>query len=244
MLRVNINPAIILLSSLTLFSCGGGGGGTETPTPPTPPAPPPAPAPAPVAATLTSPANNEQCNEGQAVSDSLSRVTFEWSNADNADSYTMTLTNLDTNVATEHDSTTNSISVDIALDTAYSWSVESKSSSSTETATSAVWQFYNAGAGVTNYAPFPAELVTPVMGSTIASSDALEWNGSDLDGDIQDYKVYMSTTSPPTDLHTTTSSNSVTNLTLSAASIYYWRVVTTDAQGNESQSPIFEFRTE
>lgn len=225
--------ALLLVSTTLLYNCGGsdGDGGGDKILPPE-------------AASLVSPANNEECNQGNVLSATESNVRFEWNKAANANSYTVVIKNLDDNSTQEYTSTTNITSIKLLRGVPYSWQVVSKASNTTTTASSETWRFYNAGEGVSNYAPFPADLVSPAMGSTTTATVSLEWTGSDIDNDIEDYKVYLSTSTPPTDLQSTTTSTSVSNITLTADTVYYWRVVTTDSQGNNSQSPVFEFRTE
>jgi hypothetical protein len=113
------------------------------------------------------------------------------------------------------------------------------------TSLSAVWKFYNAGDPLESYTPFPADIVAPIMGSTITdvTTQSLSWLGSDIDNDIVSYDVYFDTTNPPTTFEVNTVSTSI-NVTVSANNTYYWRVVTKDSQGNNSQSEIFEFRIE
>jgi hypothetical protein len=53
--------------------------------------------------------------------------------------------------------------------------------------TSETWKFYNSGSGTIAYAPFPAEVVSPLMGQNVTASInkiALEWIGSDANNNI------------------------------------------------------------
>ncbi|TYA65945.1 fibronectin type III domain-containing protein [Seonamhaeicola marinus] len=230
-----------LVASLALLSCGGSGGGggsdDDGGTPPEEILPP-------EAAVLTSPAKDEECNQGNVVSDTKSRVTFDWNAAANTNSYTHVLKNLETDVETEQTTSSTSISLTIDRGVAYSWKIISKSNKTTTTATSEIWKFYNAGEGVENYAPFPAELVAPAMGSEVASPVTLSWTGSDVDNDIASYEVYLDTNETPTTVQETTTNTTIENIALSADTVYYWRVKTTDESGSSSLSPVFEFRTE
>ena len=119
-----------------------------------------------------------------------------------------------------------------------------KSSTTTITATSDTWKFYNAGLGVTNYAPFPAEVVSPAIGSNTLKTVTLKWNTTDIDNDITKYEVYLGTTNPPTVLQATTTAQQIADLSLLANTIYYWKVVTTDSKNNSATSPIFDFKTQ
>lgn len=235
MLRNRIYIGLLLASTALLFNCGssgedGGDGGGDKILPPE-------------AASLVSPANNEECNQGNVVSATESNVRFEWNKSANTTSYTVVVKNLDDNSSQEFGSNSNITSIKLLRGVPYSWQVISKSNKTTATASSETWQFYNAGEGASNYAPFPAALVGPTMGSTVSGTVTLQWTGSDIDNDIEGYMVYLDTASPPANLQETTTGTSVGNLTLTPDMVYYWRVVTTDAEGNNSQSPIFEFRT-
>ena len=81
----------LMLIGMFLISCGGGGSGSSDN------GPDPVPVPAPLAATLIFPDNNTECNEGEVVNDTQSRVTFQWNASQNTDSYEVNLKNLNTN---------------------------------------------------------------------------------------------------------------------------------------------------
>jgi hypothetical protein len=106
-----------------------------------------------------------------------------------------------------------------------------------------------AGTGVSNYAPFPADLKTPTSGSTVARTDGkvtFTWDGSDPDsGDTLTYTLYVDTTdgkqTPPT--AQTGVSVLTLDVALDAASTYYWRVKSSDGT-NSSYSTIYSFKTE
>ncbi len=226
-----------ILIPFVLVSCGGedsGGDGNPNPEP----------VPAPQAATLIFPDNNEECNEGENLSDEESRVTFRWNASQNTDSYTVNLVNLNTNTTSQASATTNEVDIAIQRGTPYEWSVVSRASGTNETATSATWRFYNQGPGVENYAPFPAVAVSPARGTTINASGmlTLEWEGNDVDDDIVEYEIFFGTDSNPQTLIATTS-ETTEEVAVSSNQVYFWRVLTRDAEGNTSQSEIFEFKT-
>lgn len=230
-----LNRAIVLSLFLLGASCGGGGGGDDEPTP--------IPVPDPKAATLTFPANNEACNEGTNVNDTQSSVTFQWSASQDTDSYEVNLKNLSNNSTTKTNANTNQATITILRGTPYEWFVVSKATGTNKTATSSTWKFYNQGAGVENYAPFPAEAISPKRGETIESTTtvSLKWEGSDVDNDISDYEVFFGTdTNTSTSLGTTT--NTTLDATVSSGSTYYWKVITKDSQDNTSDSEVFEFK--
>jgi len=225
-----------LLCVLLIFTgCGGsenGGGDIIDPVPP------------PKATTLVFPLQNSECNEGVILSETQSRVTFEWNTSEDTDSYTLVLTNLLDNTTKSTTTSNTTKDENILRGVPYSWYVTSKANGNSTTADSPSWRFYNAGVAVENYAPFPAELVSPVMGSLTTTSATLEWIGSDLDNDIESYDVYLGTNNPPTTLHENTNNTTSNTSSLNVDTVYYWSVTTKDGHGNNSQSPVFEFRTQ
>ena len=200
----------------------------------------------PGAASLQFPDNNQECTQGVIIfGTNQSTVTFRWSASTNTDSYELVLKNLNNQSTTSYTATSNELALDIEKGTPYSWYIISKNDDVLVTSLSAVWKFYNAGDPLESYTPFPADIVAPIMGSTITgvTTQSLSWLGSDIDNDIVNYDVYFDTTNPPTTFEVNTVSTSI-NVTVSANNTYYWRVVTKDSQGNNSQSEIFEFRIE
>ena len=130
----------------------------------------------------------------------------------------------------------------------YSWNVTSKNTKTTTTATSDTWKFYLAGTGISNYAPFPADLKTPTSGSTVERTDGkvtFTWEGSDPDsGDTLAYTLYDDKTDgkqAPPSAQTGLSAKTL-DVALDAATIYYWRVKTTDGT-NSSYSIVYSFKT-
>ncbi|PWL39522.1 hypothetical protein DKG77_01425 [Flagellimonas aquimarina] len=204
------------------------------------------PPPAPVGANLVFPLESSECTTGVSINDTQSQVTFEWLASANTDSYTLSAVNLETNMPQTISTAATSASLPIGKGTPYSWSVTSRNSSSDQIATSETWLFYNSGSQTT-YAPFPAQLVSPLSGSTvqksIANEIALSWSGADVDSDISGFEIFFSDQNPPTSSVGNTTST-ITELVVSVESntIYYWKVITTDLEGNTSDSGVFEFK--
>ena len=201
--------------------------------------------PNPSATSLIFPDNNQECNQGVDISATQSTVTFRWTTSTKTDSYDVRLKNVNTQNITSHTSLTNELPINIEKGTPYSWYVISKNIDVLETAQSETWKFYNAGDPIASYAPFPADLVSPAMGSTLTgiTSQNLSWSGSDIDNDIVSYDVYFDTVNPPVTLEGNTAASNI-DVTVAAGNTYYWRVVTKDSQGNNSQSEIFQFKVE
>ncbi|MFM1877904.1 MAG: hypothetical protein RLZZ241_770 [Bacteroidota bacterium] len=225
-------------STLLFLSCGGDGdggnggdGGTKPP-----------PTPAPQAATLIFPENNSTCVEGTVLGPNDNQLTFQWSEGQNADSYTLVVKNLSTLVETQKESNTNSTSILLKRGTPYQWYVVSKSKSTTTTANSSIWKFFNAGEGIINYAPFPADAIYPARGAKIqnAGTLTLEWAGSDVDDDLTGFEVYVDSSSE-FNVEPISSEAQTLDITVESGLTYYWKVVSFDSAGNSSISEVFEF---
>jgi len=204
------------------------------------------PPPVPEGATLIFPEQNSECTTGTPLNEALSHVTFRWSASKNTDRYTLSVVNLDTNVPQTISTASTTAALAIARGTPFSWSVISRNNKSEQLASSETWLFYNAGEQ-TSYAPFPAQLVGPGSGTTVqknlANQVVLSWQGADVDGDIETYQIFFSQTKPPTTLIGTTNAQTTQfPVDVESSMVYYWKIVTTDAAGNSSDSGIFEFR--
>lgn len=200
----------------------------------------------PAEAELIFPEKNSECTSGMSISETQSSVTFSWKKAA-ADMYRLNITNLTTGITENYPTSATSFTVDLLKAEAYSWSVTSISDDLAETAQSEIWSFYNAGDGVVSYAPFPAGVIYPEMGVSISAPGGeltLQWNGADVDNDIATYDLYFDVVNPPVvAVGTSVSSESFEVSGLTAATVYYWSVITRDSEGNTSASAVFEFRT-
>ena len=194
-------------------------------------------------ASLIFPENNKECTMGTVNSDTEATISFDWTKANNATKYTLFLKNLESNVVTNHSASTDKLDLKIKRATPYSWYVVSESGLTTNTATSETFKFYLSGNGIVNYAPFPAELVSPSNDSSITGSTiTLQWTGNDVDNDIKDYDVYLDKNTNPTTKVATVTTNKLENQTVTSASTYYWKIVTRDEIGNTSTSQTFNFK--
>ncbi|MDG1805497.1 hypothetical protein [Flavicella sp.] len=194
--------------------------------------------------TLIFPLNDSECFQGTIISDTRSDVLFEWNGTASASSYILTLTNLNTNKESGITSTETSKKVTLERGVPYSWYVIAIGERFSDQTKSSEWKFYNAGLGTQNYAPFPAEATYPIMGSTAPTNFNLTWNSSDLDGDNLSYEIFMDTNASPTTSIASVTVNEYWISSLSSDTIYYWKIITKDSYGNESTSPIFDFRTQ
>nr|WP_294944282.1 hypothetical protein [uncultured Mucilaginibacter sp.] len=220
---------------ILLAGCGKGKKGDD-------PAPPEAKPP--VAAELVFPAQNSTCISGDIISASQSTVTLKWKAALNADSYAVIIKNLLTGDTQTLSSTSAQLNATLQRNTPFSWSVRSKSNTLAATADSETWKFYNAGDGISAYAPFPADKMLPATGtsvSVIANKLGLSWQGSDTDNDITSYDVYFGTTETPGLFKPNLAVAAVSDVIVSVNTRYYWKVVTHDSRGNTSTSEVADF---
>ena len=224
---------LLIFSVVTiLFSCSGSdgnGGGGVTPPPPPPPSP--------TAATLTAAANNTECLDGE-------NVEFSWNASQNTDSYTIIIKNLLTAQSVSQTTTSTKVTIKLETGQPYSWYIVSSSNSTTTTAQSGKWKFYLKGEQTLNYAPFPADLTAPKSESTVnAGSIKFEWSGSDVDtGDTLSYDIYVDTSNPPTTRIRTGHTSSTLDYTISEGGTYYWKIITKDNHGSNSDSGISMFK--
>ena len=198
---------------------------------------------------LIAPLQNQTCEEGIDVSDEISKVNFEWNEAENSESYDLIITDPEsgTEVASFQNLNATSRKVDLVKDKSYSWKVISKNLETPETGASETWNFYLVGDPQSNYAPFPAEIVKPEPSSSVELSDGkvvLEWSGADPDGNKLTYTIYLDKVDgkqePPEDLQNL--SGTSVEVELEANETYFWRIKSFDGQ-NSSYSPVHYFKT-
>jgi hypothetical protein len=201
----------------------------------------------PQAASLVFPAKSSECTTGTELNSTTTEVEFEWRAAEFTDTYELRVTDVVANTTQTINTEALSAKLPLRKGNLYSWVVNSRNDNVMDIVSSEVWQFYNAGFEIT-YAPFPANIVSPEAGviltRDINNEVALEWIGTDIDNDIVGYEIYLSTEKPPTTLlENTTSSTTSIKASVSADTVYYWKVITIDREGNQSDSGIFDFRT-
>ncbi|WP_207429153.1 hypothetical protein [Pedobacter sp. SYSU D00535] len=196
-------------------------------------------------AVLIAPAKDEACLEGQILSDAESKVTLKWNAAQNADNYDVVIKNLQSNESVTKNALSTTLDVNLSRNTPYSWYVISKSGKTNVTAQSETWKFYNAGAGVLNYAPFPAEIVSPAIAGSVNATNGkitLDWTGNDVDNDIVNYDIYFGTSQTLGVLGSNVAASILNDVSVTANTTYYWKVVTRDSQGNTSVTPVYYFK--
>lgn len=200
----------------------------------------------PEAALLIFPQQSSLCTTGVTITPSTSRVEFAWQTANNTENYELRVTNLITGITQTANTQFTTAELTIDKGTPYSWSVISSNTQVPETNSSAVWQFYNEGSQIT-HAPFPAQIIAPLSGTSVVrdinQEITLEWLGADVDDDIVGYEVFVDTVSPPLVLAANPAATvSSIKINTNSDTVYYWRVITRDNEGNSSDSGIYSFR--
>lgn len=225
-----IKYIFLVFISLIMISCGGkddsGGGDVDPPDPVNPP----------TVSSLISPANNTECLDGE-------NVEFRWNSSQYTDTYTINVKNLLTQSVISQNTTSTNITIQLEKGQPYSWYIVSSSNSTSDTAESEKWKFYLKGEQTSNYAPFPADLIKPKSEETLSpGSIEFEWTGSDVDtGDTLTYDFYFGTSNPPTTKVRSNLSSTKITQTISDVGVYYWKIITKDNSGSNSDSGISKF---
>lgn len=200
----------------------------------------------PEAALLVFPERNSECTTGVDINAERSQVEFRWQEAKFTDNYELSITNV--NTGTTQTITTTTLSALRPLDKGalYRWNIRTLNNKTEDIATSETWSFYNAGSE-TSYAPFPAEVVTPLSGASVVrdinNEITLQWIGADVDNDIQGYEIYLDTSNPPTTLVASPSvSLSSIKIGVERDTVYFWKIITRDRENNTSDSGVYSFR--
>jgi len=199
------------------------------------------------APTLYFPNNNEACLDGLVVNDTQSTISFSWLASINASSYKLTVKNLSTQSKEEYTSSTTSKDITLNSSEPYSWFVSALAGAAAPV-DSATWKFYLAGTQLVNYAPFPAEILSPRSNATITAIDgfvSVKWNCTDVDDDLLSYEVFMDSVDATTSIKKIDHISTTTETTLEAQdkTTYYWKIVAEDANGNKSSSGVYSFIT-
>ena len=229
---------LYILSFLLIVSCSAedDDSGTTTPLVTQQPASTPQ-VPTPGKSNLSAPENNEVCYEGEEVDDNNSEVTFSWDASSDTDSYDLVITNQETSQSqTESGITSTSKVVNLATDVSYNWKIISKANDTSDTTESDTWQFYLAGDGQENYAPFPATILSPTSGTAVDANNGsitLSWEGNDPDElDSLTYTIYFDQVDGLQDPIEEDSSETELEVSVESGTTYYWRVKTSDGKSS------------
>ncbi|MBU2899933.1 DUF5018 domain-containing protein [Maribacter dokdonensis] len=197
----------------------------------------------PIAVQLEFPLKNSECTAGVDQSNDKTLVEFRWAVTEN-DSYELVLENLYTNQVTRTSTSNHSVEIVLDKNTPYEWHIISSLVASQEKVESERWKFYAAGEGVSNYAPFPADLLSPdedLIFDTGTQQLKLEWQSSDIDDVSVTYDVLVGNENPPTEVVASDLTQSSFDISVSAGNAMFWRIATKDGNGNISYSKVRGF---
>ena len=202
----------------------------------------------PTSPSLVYPTNNEPCLDAVSLNDTQSQIAFQWNASDNVNNYSLEITNLTTNETQEFSVADSPYSATLSKADPFAWKVVANGAVGSTPAESDRWKFYLAGNSETNYAPFPAELISPQAASTVSANNDSEitliWLATDVDSDLATYTLFMDNTDASTEITQIgyEQGNMEYNVEVISGETYYWRVVSLDQTGNTSDSGTYGFR--
>ena len=208
----------------------------------------PDPIPVPEPSLLLAPSNLNTCNSATRINDLERQVRFQWTATLNTESYNLVVQN--TLTGEQQTITTSLLTESIILTSGapYQWYVISKSSLTVEEGKSSIWYFYLEGNPQASHFPFPALLLSPsdelIVSLNASNAFTFEWEGNDLDNDIQRYDFYLGTSSSSLNKEREAITSQQVTLVLIPNTIYFWQIISKDLQGNRSTSEIYQFQTQ
>ncbi len=230
---IKLIPVLAIAAVLNISCSSSGGGDSVAPVVPNT---------APTAvATLIYPTSDLLCID--------SNVNFQWSAASDVDgdtiNYRLTIATdrNQTNIVEQVTTTATNRTVSLQNGVAYYWNVVAFDDED-EAAATQTYAFYTEGDGVSNYAPFTATLNAPEFDAFVtAGTTTLDWTGGDVDtNDTLTYDLYFGTTTDPA-LSQSDLTTSTFDVTIAAATMYYWRVDTKDNNGVKTIGQEWSFST-
>lgn len=132
----------------------------------------------------------------------------------------------------------NTYTVNVTTGGTYYWKVETIDANNVKS-TSAVWSIQ------VNSNPDIPSLIEPKVDTTnVSCTPTFEWSGSDPEGDVLTYDLYLGTTNKPAVAYTgLTDVQFAVTTSLSEKTDYYWKIVAKDPYGGERESAIRKFTT-
>ncbi len=128
--------------------------------------------------------------------------------------------------------------------TTYFWRVKARDNKGYESRFSALQTFFTEPEAGINAIPHSPEVVAPTLGATVSGSQTtLDWNATDSDGDPLVFDVYFGESNPP-QLVAENIDVSTFDVTTSANTTYYWRVVAKDNNQGVAIGRVWNFRTQ
>ena len=182
------------------------------------------------AAVLLLPENNSQCLGTELPSGQIS-VQLDWEDVEGANSFLLEYEDAVSGEQYSESVSESGINLDLDPGTLYNWKV-TVSDDFGNTKTSSEFNFYTEGVAEANHVPFPPNLEVTNNGDDTVT---LSWQSTDLDNDIDYYKVFFSPNDPPNLLIEETDQTSTTTA-IEPGKMYYFEVITFDGNGNFSNN--------
>ena len=193
--------------------------------------------PEPEQVTLINPENNNTCLFSNSNAN-FGDVEFSWTEAKHTDNYDLIIENQLTNLKNSRTINQTFARVTLERGAPYSWYVVSKSESTENIALSETRNFYLEGPSQLTHIPFPAKLISPLNESIINSGVIVtfQWEGYDLDGDIDNYDLIIENTSNGEEIKYEKIESQNFEVELQIGNIYSWKITTRDKGNNLSSS--------
>ena len=193
--------------------------------------------PEPEQVTLINPENNNTCLFSNSNAN-FGDVEFSWTEAKHTDNYDLIIENQLSNLKNSRTINQTFARVTLERGAPYSWYVVSKSESTENIALSETRNFYLEGPSQLTHIPFPAKLISPLNESIINSGYivSFQWEGYDLDGDIDNYDLIIENTSNGEEIKYEKIESQNFEVELQIGNIYSWKITTRDKENNLSSS--------
>lgn len=199
---------------------------------------------APEAAFLEYPFANSRCIEGSVGSGDKTEIEFLWKPGNFSTSFDLVVVNLLTKAESKYSTSGDSYVVSLLRGTPYSWQIISYNSDHPEGTAGQPSKFYTSGDGITNYAPFEADLLQPAYGAEFAHNTEkvrLEWAAEDVDAEELKYELYISQDKDFSEASKHELSGMYYEVVVVPEMTYFWKVKTKDPVGNTSESNVSKF---
>lgn len=198
----------------------------------------------PEAAIPVYPIRNSKCTEGENTAGNKTEIGFLWEPGKFTTSFKLVIVNLLTKAEQSFTTAENFYPVSLERGTPYSWWVIAFNAETPEGTKSNPGNFYTTGDGITNYAPFAADLLAPANNAEFAAGVdkvKLEWQAEDVDGEELEFELYLSKNSDLSEAVQKNLSATFYETAVEKEVTYYWKIVAEDPSGNTSESNVSSF---
>lgn len=175
-------------------------------------------------------------------------IAFNWSEAVDPENdvikYKITIAKDRSLTDTVEDRVVSGTTINITLENAlaYYWRIIPEDNKDNIGEPSSVFAFYTEGTGISNYAPFSAELINPEIDSSVAAGTiSLNWKGADTNtDDVLSYELFFGETIDPP-LVSSDLTSETSDIAVESGKTYYWKVNTLDNFGAKTIGQVWNF---